>query len=397
MASCHLCPITLAYATVGFLILNRLYVYRYLRPYQGLIIFAFIVYRANQVSSSSISVDTMSTILDTISNGIKILYRKYQLPLPVIQAIGDWLGILTLLSLVNFLNFAFLKNNLHGMKKDLTDWGFQFLNKNFSFVKETLAQERTKLEASIGKELKQKASTVGEMNTTLPNKGMSHKDILALMSTAVEKENVVWETGHLSGSVYLGSHEHREFLNKCFGFYSLSNALHPDLWPSVMKFDSEIISMTANLVNHGNPSICGCTTSGGTESIILAIKAHRDYWRDQYGITEPEMIAAKTAHAAVEKACDMLKIKLIQVDVDPITFRLDLRALKRNISPNTIMMYSSAPTYPHGSIDPIREMSQFAQRYNIGLHVDCCLGGFVLPFARKAGFKLPGSNLTILR
>jgi glutamate/tyrosine decarboxylase-like PLP-dependent enzyme len=275
------------------------------------------------------------------------------------------------------------------MKKDLTEWGFNLV-KDFSFVKGTLEKEQNKLEQSFDKELKLKARALGDTNSELPSKGMSHEEILSLMSKVVEKENVIWEKGHLSGSVYHGQHGHKDFLNKCFGFYSLSNPLHPDIWPSVMKYESEIISMTANLVNSGKDSVCGCTTSGGTESIILAIKAHRDHWRENYGITEPELICAVTAHAAVDKACDMMNIKLIKVDVDPVTFRINLRSLKRAIGPNTIMLYASAPTYPHGSIDPVREMSKIAQRYNIGLHVDCCLGGFVLPFAKKAGFNIPG-------
>ncbi len=102
------------------------------------------------------------------------------------------------------------------------------------------------------------------------------------------------------------------------------------------------------------------------------------------------MIAGVSAHAAVDKACDMLGIKLIKVDLDSKTFRVNLQSVRKAIGPNTIMMYASAPQYPHGAIDNVKEMSKLAVKYKIGLHVDCCLGGFVLPFAKKLGFKIPG-------
>jgi glutamate/tyrosine decarboxylase-like PLP-dependent enzyme len=101
------------------------------------------------------------------------------------------------------------------------------------------------------------------------------------------------------------------------------------------------------------------------------------------------MIVATSAHAAVDKACDLMNIKLIKLEPDPVTFRMDLQALVRNITPNTIMTYASAPSYPHGAIDPVQQMSDIAVRYGIGLHVDCCLGGFVLPFAKKLGYNIP--------
>jgi glutamate/tyrosine decarboxylase-like PLP-dependent enzyme len=129
---------------------------------------------------------------------------------------------------------------------------------------------------------------------------------------------------------------------------------------------------------------------GGTESIIMAIKSHRDYFREYHGITAPEMVVGNSAHAAVDKACDLMNIKLIKVALDPETYKIDLDALRAAIGPNTIMMYASAPSYPHGAIDPVKAMSEIAVQYNIGLHVDCCLGGFVLPFAKKMGYSVPG-------
>lgn len=105
------------------------------------------------------------------------------------------------------------------------------------------------------------------------------------------------------------------------------------------------------------------------------------------------MVAGVSAHAAVDKACDMLGIKLIKVDLDRNTFRVNVQSVRKAIGPNTIMMYSSAPQYPQGAIDDIKELSKLAVKYKIGLHVDCCLGGFVLPFAKKLGYPIPGKCL----
>lgn len=96
-----------------------------------------------------------------------------------------------------------------------------------------------------------------------------------------------------------------------------------------------------------------------------------------------------SAHAAVDKGCDIMGIRLIKVPMNPTTYECDLVALERAIGPNTIMLYSSAPGYPQGVIDPIRAMGQIALRYSVGLHVDCCLGGFVLPFAKRLNYDLP--------
>eukprot|EP00644_Phytophthora_capsici_P010474 jgi/Phyca11/568775/estExt2_Genewise1.C_PHYCAscaffold_300176 len=155
--------------------------------------------------------------------------------------------------------------------------------------------------------------------------------------------------------------------------------------------------MTAGLMNGGHPEVCGTLSSGGTESIFLATKTHREYYRHKHGITKPEIIACVTAHAAIDKACEILGIKLIKVPMDPKTLKMDLNAVRWSISANTILLYSSAPNFPHGMIDDIGELSNLAVQNDIGLHVDCCLGGFVLPFAHQLrqdipvfDFSLPG-------
>ena len=128
----------------------------------------------------------------------------------------------------------------------------------------------------------------------------------------------------------------------------------------------------------------------------MAVKAHRDYFREYHGINEPEMVVAASAHAAVDKACDLMSIRLIKVPVDPVTYKADVAGMRAAIGPNTILMYASAPGFPQGAIDPIRELGELAVEFNIGLHIDCCLGGFVLPFAKKMGYPVPGENRHVI-
>lgn len=124
----------------------------------------------------------------------------------------------------------------------------------------------------------------------------------------------------------------------------------------------------------------------------MAIKAHRDYYCQKYGIKHPEMIAATSAHAAVDKGCDMLGVRLIKVPMVPGKYTIDVAAVKKSLSPNTILIYSSAPSYPQGTIDPISKLGDIAYNHDVGLHVDCCLGGFFLPFAKRLGYSIPGKS-----
>jgi len=140
---------------------------------------------------------------------------------------------------------------------------------------------------------------------------------------------------------------------------------------------------------HGGPEVCGTTSTGGTESILLACKSYRDWAREVKGITEPEMVVATSAHAAFDKAAQYFNIKINHVPVDSKNLAIDIRSVRKAINSNTIMIVGSAPSFPHGIMDDINSLSEIALKNNIGLHVDCCLGGFLVPFMDKAGYELP--------
>lgn len=217
---------------------------------------------------------------------------------------------------------------------------------------------------------------------------------LILSRQSLEKsskdENKKWEEGLVSGAVYGGEAPHNEILNKVYSLYSLSNPLHPDIWPKVNQCEAEVIAMTANLLNGGDQNVVGTMTSGGTESIIMAVRAHLEYYGNKRGIEYPCIISSTTAHAGLNKGCEMFGISLIQIDCgDKDGYVLKAAKVRKCMTSNVIMIYSSAPCFPQGVIDPIEELSDLALEYDVGLHVDACLGGFVLPFAKMLNYEIP--------
>lgn len=240
----------------------------------------------------------------------------------------------------------------------------------------------------------------------MPEKGRERTEILDEMRTFASRETDKWKDGYVSGAVYHGDEGHIDFLNEVYALNSQVNPLHVDIWPSAMKFESEIVSMTANMlgaeVANADPvankafegEICGAVSSGGTESILLAMKSYRDWAREMKGITNPNLVLPTTAHAAFDKAGHFFGIELRRV---PITdaYRADVRAAKKLIDKNTIALVGSAPAFPHGIVDPIEELSELARRRGIGMHVDACLGGFMLPWARDLGYRVPAFDFRL--
>jgi sphinganine-1-phosphate aldolase len=224
--------------------------------------------------------------------------------------------------------------------------------------------------------------------TKIPEQGRDRADILREMEAMRTLEEQEWADGFVSGAVYHGDQEHIDFLNQIYAIQSQSNPLHVDIWPSISKFEAEIVAMTASMLGKGDRDICGTLSSGGTESILLAMKTYRDWAREKKGITKPEMIVPVTAHAAFDKASQYFNIKTIHIPIDK-NFRADVDAVRKAITPNTIVIVGSAPSFPHGAIDPIAELSETAREHGIGFHTDACLGGFVLPWAEKIGYPVP--------
>ncbi|KAF9507083.1 hypothetical protein BS47DRAFT_1373986 [Hydnum rufescens UP504] len=194
------------------------------------------------------------------------------------------------------------------------------------------------------------------------------------------------ELGRLSGAVYHGGEELQKVIVTAMEKYIVSNPLHPDVFPAIRKMDAEIVAMCLRMYNH--PNGAGTTTSGGTESILMSVKTHRDWARATKHIIAPEMVIPATAHAAFFKAAAYFNIKIHCIPVDSTTRQVDLRRVRRAINGNTIMLVGSATNFPDGCQDDIVALGVLAKSHNIGLHVDCCLGSFIMPFLEEAGFPV---------
>lgn len=224
---------------------------------------------------------------------------------------------------------------------------------------------------------------------TLPEDGKSLDWILAemeKMDIELTGQSGIWNEGKLSGAVYHGGEELQKIITTAYDRYCVSNPLHPDVFPAVRKMEAEIVAMVLKLYN-GPDTGCGVVTSGGTESIIMALKTYRDWGRKVKGITEPEIIIPASAHAAFDKGAAYFNIKVHVIPVNSYTRKVDLKHVKRAINPNSILLVGSCINYPDGAQDDIAGLSELALKYNLGVHVDCCLGSFIVPFLEPAGLS----------
>jgi sphinganine-1-phosphate aldolase len=237
----------------------------------------------------------------------------------------------------------------------------------------------------------------------LPGRGLDRDEVLRAVRDLAARERPRWRDGLASGAVYHGGDDHVEFLNRVYAATSQVNPLHADLWPSGAKFEAEIVAMTAAMLGGdaaggGDPGrqVVGTVTSGGTESILLAMKAYRDRARARIRgrVTRPEVVAPTTAHVAFDKAAQYFGIRLVRVPVGP-DYRADVAAMARAVTRRTVAMVASAPTFPHGVVDPIEDLAAVAAERRIGFHTDACLGGFVLPWARRLGYDVPPFDFSV--
>lgn len=236
----------------------------------------------------------------------------------------------------------------------------------------------------------------------LPEQGRDRAEVLGEIERLANLEAPRWKEGFLSGAVYHGDAAHVEFMNRVYALTSQVNPLHFDVWPSASKYEAEIVSMVASLLGAGpgnaeaprQEQICGAVSSGGTESILLAMKSYRDRARAERGLHAPEMVVPSTAHAAFDKASQYFGIKMIRVPVGE-DFMADVKAMKAALTRRTVVVVASAPCFPYGLVDPVAELAAAAKERGVGCHVDACLGGFILPWARRLGAPVPAFDFTV--
>lgn len=223
----------------------------------------------------------------------------------------------------------------------------------------------------------------------LPEEGLSSDAVMAQLDALDSIKAVAWKEGKISGAVYHGGDDLINLQTESYHKFAVANQLHPNAFPGVRQMEAEVVSMVLGLFNAPSTG-CGTTSSGGTESLLLACLAAREKAYAEKGITKPEIVAPKSIHAAVFKAAKYFNMTLRLADLDPKTFTADISHVKRLVTSNTAIILGSTPNFPYGTIDNIPELSKIAVKHNIPLHVDCCLGSFVIAFYEKAmGKKLP--------
>ena len=228
---------------------------------------------------------------------------------------------------------------------------------------------------------------------SIPSKGIPKEQLLSKMESMRNKD-ADWRSGKTWSLVYYAGEEHTGFLKKAHNMFFSENGLSPMAFPSLKTFENEVVAMTAGMLG-GDENVSGTMTSGGTESILMAMKAYRQWARaNRPFVKEPEILLPVTAHPAFEKAAHYFDLKTVHAPVGNY-FKADVNAVRNLITENTIVMAGSAPAYPHGVIDPIYEMAAVAKEKGIGFHVDSCLGGFMLPWLKKLGYPLSPFDFSV--
>ncbi len=228
----------------------------------------------------------------------------------------------------------------------------------------------------------------------IPEKGLEKSEIFEELE-AFRTNDIDWRSGTVWGYVYDAGREAEELCHQAYMRYLSLNALDPTIYPSVLKLENALVAMARTHLN-GDEEVVGNFTSGGTESIILAVKSARNYARKMHPeIEEPEMVLPLTAHAAFFKAAHYLDVKAVPVPMDEKTYKADVAAMADAITPNTILLVGSAPSYAHGVIDPIPALGELALENDLLLHVDACIGGFLLPYFARLGDDVPPFDLSV--
>jgi len=201
-----------------------------------------------------------------------------------------------------------------------------------------------------------------------------------LLGSLKDKDLDIQCSDKISGAIYnKPEHEEMELVTECLKSYYKTNPLHSDIYPSLIVMEKQVVNFVKQMFNLDTNVGGGTLTTGGTESIILALFGYREYAKSNKNISNPEIVALRTVHPAFDKGCHYLGIKLNKIDIDDDN-NLNKHMFNSCINHNTIAIVGSTPSFPHGLVDDIEYMCSVAKKRNIPVHVDACLGGFVMPF-----------------
>jgi sphinganine-1-phosphate aldolase len=227
----------------------------------------------------------------------------------------------------------------------------------------------------------------------IPKQGSTQNEILEEMSAA-RAGDIHWQQGKAFSLVFQSNQAVKEIAQQAYLLFFSENGLNPSAFPSLRKFETEVVAMSASLLGGGS-GVAGNMTTGGTESILMAVKTARDWARaNRPEINHPEIVLPLSAHPAFDKAAQYFGVRLVKTALDA-GFRADTQAVQNAITPDTILLVGSAPSYPQGVVDPIAALAAIARERGLLMHVDACVGGFILPFVRRLGYPLPEFDFSV--
>jgi len=231
------------------------------------------------------------------------------------------------------------------------------------------------------------------MSLRFPVQGIAQDALFAEMEAARAKD-VDWKRGRLGLYVHYAGEDVLAVAKEAYQRFFSENALGPKAFPSLKKFEDEVVGWTLDLM-HAPPGATGVMSSGGTESIFLALAAARDWARaTKPGIAKPEIVIPWSAHPAFDKGAHYLDLAVQRTPLRD-DLRADVAAMAEVVSPSTILVAGSAPSFPHGVIDPITEIAALAREHGVWCHVDACVGGFVAPFVKRLGYPVSDFDFAI--
>lgn len=226
-----------------------------------------------------------------------------------------------------------------------------------------------------------------------PTQGLDKEALLAKLRL-LKTDDARWKMGRTFAHIYNPGNEISEMVREAYNLFYYENALNPYAFPSLRKMELDVVGMAASLLG-GNEETTGTINNGGTESIFLAMHSAREWAKEHHHVTEtPEVIIPASAHPAFHKACHYLGLKPVVIPVGT-DYRANLAEAWKAITPHSIAIIGSAPSFPHGVIDNIPKLAELAAENNLWLHVDACVGGFILPFARKLGHLIPDFDFSV--
>ena len=263
-------------------------------------------------------------------------------------------------------------------------WNF---SKKIPYIDNQISQKRQEIILKINEGFKKEIANLTLYNE-LPIKGLNKSVIEDNFKQMITRGSIDYKGGKVSGATYSNNEDLDNMLATLFKYFNKSNPLHTNIYPAVRKMENECISVMLKLFN-GDENTCGVFTGGGTESILMACKTYRDLGIKN-GISYPEIIVSDTVHCAFNKACKYFNIKLVTI---PCLYNgeFDTKELKKKINGNTILIVGSTPSYNLGIIDPVDKLNVIALKYKIPLHLDACIGSFLINFSEyNYGFSLSG-------